>query len=58
MPFCGTTVSVPVRPVPPTRAIVIGLVAVGSTLPEASSTATRTEGEIDVPATAFVGCCK
>ncbi len=39
-PFCGVTVSVPPRPVPPARASVIGLLALVSGFPFASSTTT------------------
>ena len=56
-PFVGTAVSVPERPVPPTRASVIGLVAVVTGLPLLSSTATWTAGEVVLPTGALVGCC-
>ena len=46
MPFCGLTVSVPARPVPPARASVTGSAAVGTGLPSLSSTTTVIAGEI------------
>jgi hypothetical protein len=57
-PFWGVTVSVPPRPVPPTRASVTGFVAVVTTVPLLSSTDTWTAGVIVAPVNAFEGCCK
>jgi hypothetical protein len=56
-PFCGVAVNVPPRPVPPTRASVIGLVAEVTGFPLLSSTATVTAGEMVAPVKALVGCC-
>ena len=56
-PFCGVAVSVPPRPVPPTRASVTGLVAEVTGFPLLSSTATVTAGEMVAPVNALVGCC-
>ncbi len=58
MPFCGATVSVPPRPVPPIKASVTGLVAVVTMFPPPSSTATCIAGEIVAPVSAFDGCCR
>ncbi len=58
MPFCGVTVSTPVRPVPPPRVRLTGLVAVSTALPFASSTTTETAGEMIVPVSALEGCCR
>jgi hypothetical protein len=57
-PFCGVSVNVPARPVPPTRASVTGFVAVVITLPLPSSTDTWTAGVIIAPVDPFEGCCK
>jgi hypothetical protein len=57
-PFCGVTVSVPPRPVPPARVRLIGLVAVGTALPFASSTTTCTAGARVAPVIALEGCCR
>ena len=56
MPFCGVTVSVPARPVPPVRETVTGLVAEVTVFPLASSTVTWTAGVMVACVNAFVGC--
>ncbi len=57
MPFCGVTVSVPVRPgAPPVSEIVTGLVAFVTALPLPSSTTTWTAGVIVAWVAALVGC--
>ncbi len=58
MPFCGVTVSVPVRPVPVVRATVTGLVAVVTVFPLLSWTTTVTAGVMVAPVAAFEGCCE
>src|SRR5580704_3427145 len=55
-PFCGLTVSVPPKPVPPAREMVIGLAAVVTTFPLESCTSTWTAGEMVAPVCAFDGC--
>src|SRR5258708_40373664 len=57
MPFTGTTVSVPARPLPPIKASVTGLAAGGKGLPLLSSTATWTAGDMVAPTCTVVGCC-
>jgi hypothetical protein len=59
MPFWGTTVNVPARPVVlPERLSLTGFVADETRFPLTSSTATVTAGEIVAWVSAFVGCCR
>ncbi len=55
-PFCGVTVSVPLRPLPLVSASVTGLVALVTTLPLPSCICTWTAGVIVAWVSALVGC--
>jgi hypothetical protein len=57
-PFCGVTVSVPLRPDPLDSRSVIGLLAPWTAFPFESSTTTWTAGVIVACVRAFIGCCK